>query len=416
MKALLEDRRLLAHVGLAVLVQALAAVGGLAGVLLREATSGTLSDVGIYYRYASRILDGAWPYRDFRVEYPPLAALIFLLPRLVARDRVVYAIIFGCLMFLVNCALVILVAAAVRARQERGVVSARLGWYTACFSALCPLAVVRFDLVPALLCAASLLAWFGGRRVAGGLMAAAGALVKVFPVLIAGLASVSDFRKRPPGAFRGAAAFLAALITRCALWFVLGGNEGVRSSIRFQSQRGLEVESVYSGLILLSSAAGWRGASLTYDETSWHVRVPWSKWVESTSLLLQFAGVLAAYWRFHRGGAADPVRWSAAAVVACVAASKVLSPQFMLWILPLVALLEGRLGGLARTIFLPCCAATSLVFPWCFLGLLRGEAFPILVLNLRNLMLAGLLFLLLLYREPRPRPLARTAEGGDIRA
>jgi hypothetical protein len=403
MKALLGDRRLLKHVGGALLLQLAAAAGGLVAVLwMLGDTVGALADVGIYFRYASRLLGGAIPYRDFRIEYPPLAVPLFVLPRLLTQDRVVYAILFGCLMFLLNAAIVVMVAAAVRSTQSSEAAAGRVTWYTVCFCVLCPLAVARFDLLPALLATASVLAWIGGRRASGGVLAAIGALVKIFPGLVAGLAFVGDLRQRRKALFRGALAFTATLAAGAVLWLALGSTAGVARSLKFQSERGLEVESIYSGVLLLAAAGGLADAHLTYDETAWHVRTAWSRWVEDATFLLQAAALAAVCWRFYRCGAGELVRWSAAAVVALVAASKILSPQFMLWILPLLALLDSRLGELARKIFLPTCVLTSLVFPWTFLNLVHREALPIVILNLRNALLVALFFLLLLYRGSGP--------------
>jgi hypothetical protein len=40
-------------------------------VALRPVESVPGSDVTVYQTYGSKMLDGAMPYRDFRMEYPP---------------------------------------------------------------------------------------------------------------------------------------------------------------------------------------------------------------------------------------------------------------------------------------------------------------------------------------------------------
>ena len=66
--------------------------------------------------------------------------------------------------------------------------------------------------------------------------------------------------------------------------------------------------------------------------------------------------------------------------------NKVLSPQFVIWLLPFVALLPlSQYGlGLAAT------ALTIVIFPFSYDGLVRLETPIVLLLNLRNLVLVGL--------------------------
>jgi hypothetical protein len=52
------------------------------------------SAVGLYFNDASSILDGSLPYRDFTFEYPPLAALFFLLPRLLTHSYSTYSLLY----------------------------------------------------------------------------------------------------------------------------------------------------------------------------------------------------------------------------------------------------------------------------------------------------------------------------------
>ena len=57
------------------------------------------------------------------------------------------------------------------------------------------------------------------------------------------------------------------------------------------------------------------------------------------------------------------MRWSAAAVVAFVALGKVLSPQFLIWLAPLVPLVAGRRGLRASVLLVVALVLTQLWFP-----------------------------------------------------
>jgi hypothetical protein len=58
------------------------------------------------------------------------------------------------------------------------------------------------------------------------------------------------------------------------------------------------------------------------------------------------------------------VRASAAAVVAFVALGKVLSPQFLIWLVPLVPLVRGRRGVAAAALLALAMVLTQLWFPY----------------------------------------------------
>jgi hypothetical protein len=93
---------------------------------------------------------------------------------------------------------------------------------------------------------------------------------------------------------------------------------------------------------------------------------------------------------------ADGLRYSAAAVLAFVAFGKVLSPQYLIWLFPFLAVLDGRTGNFARRVFLLYCLTTTLIYPGPgFFMILDHQAPAILLLNLRNAFMIWLLAVLL---------------------
>jgi glucose dehydrogenase len=83
---------------------------------------------------------------------------------------------------------------------------------------------------------------------------------------------------------------------------------------------------------------------------------------------------VAAVWlAFARGPATTErlVRHAAAAVVAFVALSKVLSPQFLVWLLLLVPLVGGLRSRAALWLFALACALTAVWFPALYWELVR---------------------------------------------
>ena len=88
--------------------------------------------------------------------------------------------------------------------------------------------------------------------------------------------------------------------------------------------------------------------------------------VAAAGLTLAQVAVLVWLWvRFARGPA-DPARlarYAAAGVVAFVALGKVLSPQFLIWLLPLVPLVAGRRGLAGCALLAAACLLTRGWFP-----------------------------------------------------
>src|SRR4051812_32416321 len=136
-------------------------------------------DTDLYFRYATMALEGKVPYRDYRVEYPPLALPLFLAPRLVTRDVSGFRFAFAVEMLVFNAVTVWAVAAWVKRRLGRARVRSRLAWHTAFFLLLSRLMVTRYDAAPMFLGFVAAIGWFSGRGVLGGLMASLGALTKV---------------------------------------------------------------------------------------------------------------------------------------------------------------------------------------------------------------------------------------------
>src|SRR5262249_53051592 len=144
----------------------------------------------IYYDYASQAVGGRVPYRDYLVEYPILTFPLFLVPRLLVSDFASYCVAFGLEIWLFDIAAIVLLGRPVAEAEGPGRVAGRLAWYTAYCAILSPLVVGRFELAPMLLAFAAARWWFSGRNVLGGVTAGLGALMKIFPGLVAGPAFI----------------------------------------------------------------------------------------------------------------------------------------------------------------------------------------------------------------------------------
>jgi len=111
--------------------------------------------------------------------------------------------------------------------------------------------------------------------------------------------------------------------------------------------------------------------------------------------LLQVAALVALWIAFARGPATGDrlLRYSAAAVCAFIAFGKVLSPQFLVWLIPLVPLVRGRRGLAATGLLTVALVLTQVWFPrryWDYVYAFHNAE----VVLARNLALVALLAVL----------------------
>jgi hypothetical protein len=121
--------------------------------------------------------------------------------------------------------------------------------------------------------------------------------------------------------------------------------------------------------------------------------------------VLQVAALLWIWVAFARGGGGREalVRSSAAAVCTFVALGKVLSPQFLIWLIPLVPLVRGRRGLWASALLGAALALTQVWFPFRYFRLaLDFEPGLSWLLLARDLLLVALVVILVLpFRDQR---------------
>jgi hypothetical protein len=359
------------------------------------------SEVFRYFNYASKAMNGLVPYRDYMIEYPVFALPLFLIPRLFVAGWAGYRLLFGIEMLLINAAAVYLVACYVRLKEGIEQVPARLVWYTLFFLSLSPLLIARFDLAPMTFAFAAAFWWFTGRNNFGGMTAGIGTLIKIFPAAVALPAILWEASRSGLSRVQGARAFILSIVAGTTFWIILGGTH-VTEFIRYHLGRGLEIGSVYSGILIVIGKLTGAEISHIFTHFSYELVAPWSAQMASVTLPIQGAVLLFVLWQFRRSKMRDGIRYAAAAVLAFVVTGKVLSPQFVIWLFPFMAVLEGRTGAVARPLFLFCCLSTTAIYPWTFKELLSFDPWAVGLLNLRNFLLLGLLALLLFGPEAPP--------------
>jgi len=390
-----------------------AAVAVALGVVLLTASWGLLHvgfydrnqiiDTPVYEQYGDAMTSGEIPYRDFAVEYPPAALPVFALPSLAAPDN--YRTFFEIVMWVCAAATVAFVAlAAVGARTGRTVA-------TVAFVALAPLALgsvvlTRYDFWPAALTAAALAALLAGReRVGLGVLALAVA-AKIYPVVLLPPALVLVWRREGARAAFDALGVFAAVVALVVVPFAAIAPDGLVDSIETQLDRPLQIESLGSSLLLAGHRLGVYDATVVSSSGSQNLSGALPDAFSLAQTVLQALAVALVWGLFAsgRGGRASFVAACAATVAGFVAFGKVLSPQFLIWLIPLVPLVAGRIGIAASGLLGAALVTTQLWFPFRYWDVVALERAAWLVL-VRDLLLVALFCVLVMaIRSPRALP------------
>jgi uncharacterized membrane protein len=366
--------------------------------LVRWIEQGRLSDVPIYGNYAVRMRAGAVPYRDFEFEYPPAALPVVLLPAYMAWN---YVTSFAVLMGVCGAGCIAAAASLLRAVGA----SADRTWIGLLAIGVSPLALgslfdTRYDLWPTLLAVGGLAAILRERSVVSGLLLGLGFAAKLWPGVLVPIAVVRLWRRRGwAGALGVVAAFVAVAVV-CFLPFAVLAPDGLRAMFAEQLDRPLQVESLGAAVLMAAEHLGMRPLTTVASHRALALSGPGAGLAADLSTAFEIAFVLAIWIVFARRRNADgeaTLLAAAAVVSALVAFDKVLSPQYLIWLVPFVLLMRGGRGMVAGGVLFIALGLTQTWFPWHYWSLALDHAAPwswyLLARDLALVALAGVLAL-----------------------
>ncbi|MGN6429812.1 MAG: glycosyltransferase 87 family protein [Gaiellaceae bacterium] len=370
---------------------------------------GQIVDTPVYQRYGDAMVNGQIPYLDFSVEYPPAALPVFVLPAIGDHhDPNTYRWNFEALMVvcgLLAIAGVAIALGALRAGPER--LFAALAFATLAPLALGSVILTRFDLWPTALLVLGLAAVLAERRRLGLGVLGLAASAKIFPAVVVPLALTYIWRRRGRREALVCAGIFAAVVALCFLPFVRLSPGGVWDSLYRQADRPLQIESLGSSFLLVAHQLGHWTVHLNLSHGSQNQGGSFAGVLAGIESVLQAVVVIGLWIAFTRGPAEPErlVRYTAATVAAFIAFGKVLSPQFLIWLIPLVPLVRGRRGVAASAVLLVALVLTQLWFPYRYWRLaLQQDAISSWLVLARDLVLVGLVLVLAMPR----RAVART--------
>ncbi|APE21924.1 glycosyltransferase 87 family protein [Streptomyces venezuelae] len=361
---------------------------GMVLLLMRDTLGigGVGREVELYRHWYGQFAQGTFPPGDATWQYPPGAGLVIMSPGLVPWLGYVQA--FVALTLLADAVVTVALARADSARLTHGT------WIWVCgLPLLLHLPLARYDVQTTALAVLALLAVTARSTAAhqlGGALAGIGAMVKVWPAL----ALIGTPRGRTTReAWTAAAVAALALLATLALFF-----SDSLGFLRQQGSRGIQIESLGGTALALAKATGaWPGGvEFRYGAIEYV-----GPYVSSLGHLALLLTVIAFGWlllwrvRARRWTAATPLDAALTAVLLFTVTSRVISPQYMIWLLGLAAVCLTSRRTVMRPVallLLPAAALSSLAYPVLYDQVVAGTAQGLTVMVLRNgLLLAAAL-------------------------
>ncbi|MFG2332330.1 glycosyltransferase 87 family protein [Streptomyces sp. NPDC048604] len=354
-------------------------------------------EVHVLYRlWYDRLAHGTFPPDDPTWQYPPGAALVIGSPA--ALPWLTYFQAFVALTLLADAVVALALARADSDRVTHG------AWMWVCgLPLLLHIPLARYDVQTTAVAVIALLV-LRSRPALGGALAGLGAMIKVWPALtLIGTPRGRSTRE----------AWTAACSTAIALLITLGVL--FRHSLDFllqQGARGVQIESLGGTVLALARAAGLWPGRIQYRYGAFEYVGPHISYV---GVLALSATLAACCWlvvwrvRARRWTPATPLDAAFAAVLLFTLTSRVISPQYLVWLLGLAAVCltcRETVMRPAALLLLPATALSALAYPVLYEDVLAGAPAGLAVLTARNglLLAAGFLACRALWRTSVGEP------------
>jgi Glycosyltransferase family 87 len=271
------------------------------------------SDASRYHQIADQ---PGVPYRDFQVEYPPITLVGIKLLNGSSLGETAKQVGVFCLFLSFGVASMLLLGWGAR----------ECATYLGLSLPLSLFVYLRLDLVSVILALAAFMLLLRDRQEWAGITLAFAVFAKVWPVVLLPLFVVRR-------SWKGLGWFLGLAGAALLAWVLIGGLDAPAQVATFRHARGWQEESLVGAVL-------WTLGGRTYYQAG-AVRVgSVPTWAEIL-LLLVGAGIVVLAWAL-RNRRVDGASFDATAMVASVGAvlliSPILSPQYMVWLLPWVAL------------------------------------------------------------------------------
>lgn len=385
------------------------------------------SEVGtLYYRYAETMMDFQMPYSDFAAEYPPFAMLLILIPGFFSFSQLSYQIAFGVEVYL------FLLAGLICIHRLAAMYTDNPKFYSNLYIILCigmfDLILDRYDVFPMVMCLIALYFIKSDRMELAWVMIALGTVTKLYPALMAPLLLIYlCMNGRQKDAVKGIGICLA-IGCLSMLPFLIADPNTMLMFLTYHMDRGMQTEALVSSFLMLFGYLGLIDIGYVFNYGSDNIYGPVPDAVAGVILFVMLALIILtylAYWMVlrNRKDADMLIAFNAASltvVLLFMLVSKVLSSQYVIWIIPFVIVMamqmrpEWRVRTIAMYAVTIVLTQINLVVNFALKD--AGDPFSlpgILLLIVRNLVLVALL-IMTVRMSLHPRDLVPEGEVGGL--
>ena len=291
--------------------------------------TGAQGDVSYYYDHIATL--GQTGPGAAMPEYPTPALWILSLPYLLGLgDPTGYMVVFCCLMLALDAAFTLSLWHFGGDRRGQAIVI-----WTVFIAFIGPTVYQRFDLITSVLAGWGLIAAWRRRPVGAGVLVGLAAAVKLWPALLwPALCGGSR-----PRAWRVTIAMIITGATLALASLVWGGWDRLLSPLTYQSDRGLQVESVFASIPMLLRSWHLGDYAVTISRylafEIWGTGVPFWLSVASIAAAAGYVLILAVYvaWLVRgQGRMIEGCVLTLLVVVVLIVSNKTFSPQYVIWL------------------------------------------------------------------------------------
>lgn len=364
-------------------------------------------DLSLYYKSSLYLMEGKLPYRDFELEYPPFALVAFTIPRIftlgLTNNYYIYAFFFlleNIVFSTINMLLMLRLMSAYSQRQK----IIALAFYTMFTFCIAPVMLWRYDLFPTVL-TVLVVSVISTRPTLAGISLGFGIAAKLYPIILLPIFTVYYLANKAHRALLNLWAGTICAVSLILLPFFIATHERLFSFLSYHKARGLQIESFFAGIIAFwhkwglieaktVASYGSRDIVSPLNDTVLHL-LPWLFIVVYSVMLIN------CFYRFRQERFTSElvksnslIIYTMLALLIFIITNKVFSPQYIVWIIPLAALLNLRQAFLMLAV----CITTYIMLS---VGSFRQlDYVKVLWLNLRNFLILGLSIWVFLDNRP----------------